>query len=132
MRQGTAWSSDPSNAEGKGSRAGNRGSLTGQGIVRTSLPGADLDTELLQRVDAGGGCSVANLCPALVTPRTAARQASFPVLPHLLDFAKFVSTASVMPSSHLTLCHPLLLPSVFPSIRAFSNESSVCIRWPKY
>ena len=123
MRQGTAWSSDPSHAEGKGSRAGNRGSLTGQGVVRTSLPGADLDTKLLQRADAGGGCLVGNLCPALVTPRTAARQASFPVLPHLPDFAKFVSIASVMPSGHLILCHPLLLlPSVFPSIRVFSNE----------
>ena len=39
---------------------------------------------------------------------------------------------SVMPSNHLIPCHPLLLPSVFPSIRGFSNESSVCIRWPKY
>ena len=38
---------------------------------------------------------------------------------------------SVMPSSHLILCHPLLLPSIFPSIRAFSNESALCIRWPK-
>ena len=40
---------------------------------------------------------------------------------------------SVMPSNHLILCHPLLLlPSIFPSIRVFSNESAVCIRWPKY
>ena len=38
---------------------------------------------------------------------------------------------SVMPSSHLILCHPLLLPSIFPSIRAFSNESALRIRWPK-
>ena len=37
-----------------------------------------------------------------------------------------------MPSNHLTLCHPLLLPSIFPSIRVFSNESAFCIRWPKY
>ena len=37
-----------------------------------------------------------------------------------------------MPSNHLLLCHPLLLPSVFPSIRVFSNESALCIRWPKY
>ena len=43
-----------------------------------------------------------------------------------------MSIASVMPSSHLTLWHPLLLPSIFPSIRDFSNESSVHIRWPKY
>ena len=44
-----------------------------------------------------------------------------------------MSIELVMPSSHLTLCHPLLLlPSIFPSIRVFSNESVLCIRWPKY
>ena len=49
---------------------------------------------------------------------------------HLL---KLISTESVMPSNHLILCHPLLLlPSIFPSIRVFSNESVLCIRWPKY
>ena len=46
---------------------------------------------------------------------------------------KFMSTESVMPSNHLILCHPLLLPpSIFPSIRVFSNESVLCSRWPKY
>ena len=46
---------------------------------------------------------------------------------------KPMSIESVMPSSHLILCHPLLLlPSIFPSIRVFSNESALCIRWPKY
>ena len=46
---------------------------------------------------------------------------------------KLMSTESVMPSSHLILCYPLLLlPSIFPSIRIFSNESVLCIRWPKY
>ena len=44
-----------------------------------------------------------------------------------------MSIKSVMPSNHLTLCHPLLLlPSIFPSIRVFSNDSVLCIRWPKY
>ena len=44
-----------------------------------------------------------------------------------------MSIESVMPSNHLILCHPLLLlPSIFPSIRVFSNKSAVCIRWPKY
>ena len=44
-----------------------------------------------------------------------------------------MSIVSVIPSSHLILCHPpLLLPSIFPSIRVFSNESALCIRWPKY
>ena len=46
---------------------------------------------------------------------------------------KFMSIESVMPSNHLILCHPLLLlPSIFPSIRVFSNESALCIKWPKY
>ena len=46
---------------------------------------------------------------------------------------KLMSIESVMPSNHLIFCHPLLpLPSIFPSIRAFSNESILCIRWPKY
>ena len=45
---------------------------------------------------------------------------------------EFMSVESRMPSAHLTLCHPLLLPSTFPSIRIFSNESALCIRWPKY
>ena len=43
-----------------------------------------------------------------------------------------MSIKLVMPSNHLILCHPLLLPSIFPSIRVFSNESVLCIRWPKY
>ena len=46
---------------------------------------------------------------------------------------KFTSTESVMPSNHLILCHPsLLLPSIFPSLRVFSSESTFCIKWPKY
>jgi len=45
---------------------------------------------------------------------------------------KLMSIKSVMPSSHLILCRPLLPPSIFPSIRVFSNESVLCIRWPKY
>ena len=48
------------------------------------------------------------------------------------SLVKLMSIELVMPSNHLNLCHPLLLPSIFPSIRAFSNESFLCIRWPKY
>ena len=55
----------------------------------------------------------------------------FPVLHHLLEL-KLKSIESVMPSNHLILCHPLLLPSIFPSIRVFFNESVLSIRWPKY
>ena len=57
----------------------------------------------------------------------------FPVLHHLLELAQTHVPWSVMLSNHLVLCHPLLLlSSIFPSIRVFSNESAVCIRWPKY
>ena len=65
------------------------------------------------------------------TPWTAARQASLSIT-NYRSLLKLMSTESMMPSNHLILCLPLLLPSVFPSIRAFSNESSLCIRWPKY
>ena len=57
----------------------------------------------------------------------------FSVLHYLSDLPKLMSIELVMPSNHLILCHPLLLlPSIFLSIRVFSNESVVCIRWPKY
>ena len=57
----------------------------------------------------------------------------FPVLHCLPNLLKLISIESVMPSNHLILCLPLLLlPSIFPSIRVFSNESALPIRWPKY
>ena len=65
-------------------------------------------------------------------PWTAAHQASLSITVSQ-SLLKLMSTESVMPSSHLTLCCPLLLlPSIFPSIRVFSNESALHIRWPKY
>ena len=66
-----------------------------------------------------------------VTPGTAALQASlsFTISQSLL---RLMPIESMKPSNHLILCHPLLLPSIFPCIRAFSNESVLCIRWPKY
>ena len=68
----------------------------------------------------------------LATPLTAAYQASLSIT-NSLSLPKFMSIESVMPSNHLILCHPLLLlPSIFPSIRVFSNESALHIRWPKY
>ena len=66
-----------------------------------------------------------------VTPRTAARQASLSIT-NSRSLFKLMSIESVMPSSRLILCHPLLLPSIFPSIRVFSNKSVLHIRWPKY
>ena len=80
------------------------------------------------------GCELLFSCSVVAdsaTPWTTACQASlsFTIYQSLL---KFMSTESVMPSKHLVLCHPLLLPpSVFPSIRVFSNESVLCIWWPK-
>ena len=66
------------------------------------------------------------------TPWTAAHQASLSIT-NSQSLLKLMSTESVMPSKHLILCHPLLLPpSIFPSIRVFSNYLILHIRWPKY
>ena len=66
------------------------------------------------------------------TPWTVAHQASLSVT-HSQSLLKLMFTESVMPSNHFILCRSLLLPhSIFPSIRLFSNESVLCIRWPKY
>ena len=65
-------------------------------------------------------------------PWTAARQASLSIT-NSRSLLKLMSIELVMPSSHLILCRPLFFsPSIFPSIRVFSNESVLCIRWPKY
>ena len=67
-----------------------------------------------------------------VTPRTAARQAYLSITSSW-SLLKLMSIESVMPSNHLILCCPLLfLPSILPSIRVFSSESALCIRWPEY
>ena len=67
-----------------------------------------------------------------VTPWTAARQASLSIT-NSWNLLKLMSIESVMPSNHLILCRPLLFPpSIFPSIRVFSNELALCITWPKY
>ena len=76
--------------------------------------------------------SVAQSCPTLWTPWIAAHQASLSItISH--SSLRLMSIELVMPSNHLIFCHPLLfLPSIFPSIRVFSNESVFHIRWPKY
>jgi len=67
-----------------------------------------------------------------VTPWTAARQGSLSIT-NSLSLLQLMSIELVMPSNHLILCHPFLLsPSIFPSIRVFSNESALRIRWSKY
>ena len=73
--------------------------------------------------------SVAQSCPTLCDSMNTAHQASLPItnsqsLPKLMSI--------VMPSNHLTLCSPLLLPSIFPNVRVFTNESALHIRWPKH
>ena len=77
--------------------------------------------------------SVARLCPTLCDPMNNCSMPGFPVHTNSQSWLKLKSIESVMPSSHLILYHSLLLlPSIFPSIRVFSNESALRIRWPKY
>ena len=73
-------------------------------------------------------CSVMS---SSVAPWTAAHKASLSIT-NPQSLLKLMSTKSVMPSNHLTLCHPLLLSLICPSTRVFSNESVLSIRWPKY
>ena len=76
--------------------------------------------------------SVTQSCMTLCDLMTAARQASLSIT-NSRGLLKLMSIESVMPSNHLILCRPLLLPpSIFPSIRGFSNKSVLHIRWPKY
>ena len=77
-------------------------------------------------------CSVAQSSLTLCNPKKCS-MLGFPVFTRLLEFAEIHVHESVMPSNHLILCHPLLLlPLIVPSIRIFSNESTLCIRWSKY
>ena len=75
--------------------------------------------------------SVTQLCLTFATPWIAARQASLSTT-NSQSLLKLMSIELVMPSTHFILCHLLLPPSIFPSIRVFSNESALRIRWPKY
>ena len=76
--------------------------------------------------------SVAQSCLALCNPMNRAHQASLSIT-NTWSLPKLMSIESVMPSSHLILCRPfLLLPQILPSIRIFSNESTLRMRWPKY
>ena len=80
----------------------------------------------------GAFSSVQSQSCLFATPWTTARQASLSIT-NCWSPPKAMSIESVMPSNHLILCHPLLLmPSIFPSISVFSNESALRIRWPKY
>ena len=73
--------------------------------------------------------SVSQSCPTLCDPMNRTMES----ITNSRSSFKLMSIESVMPSNHLILCHPfLLLPSIFPNIRVFSKESTLCIRWPKY
>ena len=77
-------------------------------------------------------CSLTQSCLTLCKPMDC-NMPGFPVLHQLPELAQIHVHESLMPSNHLILCHPLLLlPSIFPSIRIFSNELALSIRWPKY
>ena len=92
----------------------------------TTLPSRELSPLF------GGGVQSLHHVQLFVTPWTAACQASLPFTISQSLF-KLMPIESMMPSNHLILCHTLLLlPSIMPSIRVFSNESALCIRWPKY
>ena len=94
--------------------------------VSTQLDGGHLQARQSQSVQ------LLSRVRLFATPWTAARQASLSII-NSQSLLKLMSIESVMPSNHLILCCPLfLLPSIFPSIRVFSNESVLCIRWPKY
>ena len=95
--------------------------------MNRSMPGLPVHHPLCQHLCY---CSVAKSCPTLATPWMAAHQASLSIT-NSWSLLKLMSIESVMPFNHLILCCPLLLPSVFPSIRVFSNESVLHIRWPK-
>ena len=76
-------------------------------------------------------CSVAKLCSTLCDPMDC-NTPGFPVFTISQSLLKFMSIELVIQSNHCILCNPLLLPSIFPSIRVFSNESALRIRWPEY
>ena len=87
-------------------------------MFRTSLRTSIVAVQLLSHVQL------------FATPWNTANQAPLSIISQSL--LKLMSIESMMPSNHLILCHPLLLPSIVPSIRVFSNEQALCIRWPKY
>ena len=89
------------------------------------------DKKKLRRLTKTLFSLVSQSCPTLCDPWTTACQASLSIT-NSWSLSKFMSIGLVMPSNQLIFCHPLLLPpSIFPSIRVFSNESGLCIRWPK-
>ena len=110
--------------------------ISSEDLIRwnTSEKTDEINNSCLTR-SAGGAlccCSVTQLCPTLCDPVDYSTP-GFPVLQYLPELAQTHVIESVMPSNHLILCCPLLLlPSIFPSIRVFSSESALHIKWPNY
>ena len=97
-----------------------------------SLKGLKFDCQFHPTLPVIQFSSVAQSCLTFCNPMNCSTP-GFPVHQQLLELLKLMSTESVMPSKNLILCCPLLLlPSIFPSIRVFSSESALHIRWPKY
>ena len=89
-------------------------------------------TQVMADCSTDGFSSVAQSCPTLCDTMNHSMP-GLPVHHQLPEFTQTHTTESVIPSNHLILCRPLLLlPSIFLNIRVFSNESALCIRWPKY
>ena len=96
------------------------------------LEGISIDEHLTEYIYQFSSIQSLSRVQLFAPPWIAARQASLSIT-NSQSLLRFMSIESVMPSSHLILCHPLLLlPPVPPSIRVFSNESTLCMRWPKY
>ena len=106
--------------------------LTSLGVSKALLP-QQLSSAAPFKYWSGSRVQLSSVHVQLfTTPWTAAHQASLSIT-NSQSLLKLMSVVSVMPSNHLILCHPLLLlPSIFPSIRVFSNESALHNRWPKY
>ena len=99
--------------------------------IKNILSQPQIDWCLTKYLATGQSVQLLSHVRLFVTPWTAAHQAS-PSITSSQSLLKLMSIKLEMPSNHLILCHLLLLPAIFPNIRAFSNESVLHIRWPKY
>ena len=103
-----------------------------QGCIRDNYINGKKQAKFHSKLPGCCCCLVAQSCPSLCEPVDCTYQASLSIT-NSQSLLKLMSVTSVMPSSHLILCHPLLLlPSILPSIRVFSNQSTLHMRWPKY
>ena len=101
-------------------------------MTKNKLLKAKIKKKRKEKIDKVRFSSVAQSCPTLCNPMDCSTPASLSIT-NFRSILKLMSIKSVMPSNHLNLCQPFLLPpSIFQSIRIFSNESILHIRWPKY